>query len=353
MATKESQIDTTTVQCDNCGGGLFFDPKTAGLKCKNCNSLFPFSKQRDLLKNDFVDSSIQNRNWSQESRVFHCDSCGAEIIVTGYDVTTVCPYCGNGYVSKVDKLPGLKPDKVVPFKLDETQAQELFQKGVKKHFFAPSVIKKKIPESKIRGLLIPSFLFDSNTISSYDGVLEKVTTTTDSKGRVQRNVRRFSIKGTKKLSFNDIVVESSSKFEQSQVNSLLPYNLNESYHFDYNFLRGYFVEHYQDSLDVCFSKAKVAMDSKIKSSILSEYNYTNVVKLDINTSYLDRKYSYTLLPVYTIEYEYKKKKVINIMNGQTGRIGKGLPVSPLKVSLTVISGIIIIVLLFILIFACN
>ena len=72
--------------------------------------------------------------------------------------------------------------------------------------------------------------------------------------------------------------------------------------------------------------------SKIKSSILSEYNYTNVVKLDINTSYLDRKYSYTLLPVYTIEYEYKKKKVINIMNGQTGRIGKGLPVSPLKVS---------------------
>ena len=55
-----------------------------------------------------------------------------------------------------------------------------------------------------------------------------------------------------------------------------------------------------------------------------------------------------MLPVYTFEYEYKKKKYITIMNGQTGKIGKGLPISPLKVSLVVILVILVISSIFLL-----
>ncbi|MGM9970322.1 MAG: hypothetical protein ACI35S_08010 [Anaeroplasma sp.] len=347
---NEKEIITTNAQCPNCASGLFFDPKTKGLKCKNCGSVLDFEKSKNNLKQEYIESSVENNNWSKESRVFQCDTCGAKIIVTGFDVTTVCPYCGSDYVSKTDQLPGLKPDRVIPFNYDEIEAVEIFRKGVKKKFFVPRVFKKVLPENKVRGLLIPTFTFDTNTVSLYDGVLEKVTTTRDSKGNIKRHVDRFAIKGTKQLSYKDIVIESSSKFNEAQINSLLPYNMNEGYHFDYNFLRGYSVEHYQDSLNQCFSNAKSKIDEDIKRSILSGYNYTSIVKLNINTDYQNRMYSYSLLPVYTFEYVYKKKKYITIMNGQTGKIGKGLPISPLKVTLTVLGITILVVLVYLFLF---
>lgn len=340
---QKVQTETTKSQCPNCGSGLFYDPKSLGLKCKSCSSIFDFEKNKNDLKLTFTDSKVENYDWSLESRVFHCENCGAEVVITGYDVTTICPYCASGYVTKTDKLPGLKPNRVVPFAFDELEAQALFKKGVRKYFFAPRAIKKKIPENKIRGLLIPSFTFDSNTFSSYSGVLEESTTYRDSKGNLRTKTKRFNISGSKAVNFQDLVIESSSKFEQKQINSLLPYNMSGSYHFDSNFLRGYSVEHYQDSLDNCYSQAKKIMDEDIKRKILSGYHYTSVIRLDVSTNYEDRMYSYALLPIYTFEYEYRKKKYVTLMNGQTGKINNKLPISPIKVSILVLLVILAIV----------
>lgn len=346
---EAKEIETSLAQCKNCGSGLFYDPKTQGLKCKNCSSVADFNKSKDDLKNPYSEGSdIENNEWSKESRVFRCDTCGAQIVITGFDVTTNCPYCASTYVSKSDELPGIKPNRVIPFKYNEKDAAIVFANGVKKKFFVPSVFKKCVPENKIRGLYIPTFTFDADTNSIYSGVLEKVTTTRDSKGNTRRKVERFNINGTKNINYKDIVIESSSKFNNKEINSLLPYNMDEGYHFDSNFLRGYSVEHYQDSLDACFMNAKGIMDQDIKSKILQKYDYTSVVRLSINTNYNNRMYSYSLLPVYSFEYEYKKKKYITIMNGQTGRIGKGLPISVLKVSLVIGICVIAIVILIVL-----
>ncbi len=345
---NEKEIDTSNSQCKNCGSGLFFDPKTKGLKCKNCSSVFDFDKSRLNQKRVLIGSNVENDNWSMEARVFQCDTCASKIIVTGYDVTTVCPYCGSAYVSKTDQLPGLKPDRVVPFNYDEKEAVGVFAKGVKKKFFVPRVFKKEIPESNVRGLLVPTFTFDVDTFSTYSGVLEKVTTVRDSKGNTKRKVDRFNISGSKSLDFVDLVIESSSKLDNKQMSSVLPYDMSEGYKFDENFLRGYSVEHYQDSLDECHRSAKAIVDSNIRSNVLSGYDYTSVVSLNISTDYKNEKYTYCLLPIYTFEYEYKKKKYITIMNGQTGKIGKGLPISPLKVSFVVILVILVIASIFLL-----
>lgn len=347
---EKNEIESSNAQCPNCGSGLFYDPKTKGLKCKSCSSIADFTKSKENLKNPFVEgSNVENNEWAKESRVFHCDTCGAEVVVTGFDVTTNCPYCGSTYVSQTDQLPGLKPDRVVPFAFDEKDAVTMFAKGVKKKFFVPRVFKKCIPENKVRGLFVPTFTFDADTDSQYRGTLEKVTTTTDSKGNTHRKVRQFNIAGNVSLNFRELVVESSSKFDQKQMNSLLPYYMDEAYHFDSNFLRGYMVEHYQASLNDCYLDAKSKMDNDIRQRILSKYDYTSVIRLSVDTMYLNRLYSYSLFPVYSFEYQYKKKKYITIMNGQTGRIGKGLPISPLKVTITVL-GVLIIIAAFIMLF---
>ena len=51
---KKVETETTISQCPSCGSGLFYDPKSMGLKCKSCNSIFDFEKNKDNLKLDYL-----------------------------------------------------------------------------------------------------------------------------------------------------------------------------------------------------------------------------------------------------------------------------------------------------------
>ena len=51
--------------------------------------------------------------------VLSCNSCGGEIVCEDTTASATCPYCGNPVVLK-GKLSGmLKPDCIIPFKLDK------------------------------------------------------------------------------------------------------------------------------------------------------------------------------------------------------------------------------------------
>jgi len=345
-------VESSNAKCKNCGSNVTFNPNSQNLKCPSCDSEFDFEKRQGQRKHDITKTKEDKKahdQWAKEMRVVKCDTCGAKITVSGLDITTVCPYCGSDYVQEEQTLAGLKPDVVIPFAFDEGGAAELFQKNIKKKFFAPSKLKKKLPKNKIHGLYVPAFTFDADTSSKYDGVLEKVTTHTDSKGHTHRDVKRFKISGIKDMAHRDYVIESSSKMNSKQMNSLLPYNMDGSYIFTNDFVRGYSLEHYEDDMNVCYADAKSGMERNIKASILSKYDYTNVVSLNISTAWSNQLYSYRIVPIYIFEFDFNKKKYMTYMNGQTGKLGVGYPKSALKIGLTVALAVIVVALIIILI----
>lgn len=344
----------TEAKCSSCGGGLLFDPPSQELKCPFCSTITPFNKRYGEFKNSIqgVNEDNESHNkWAKEMKVVKCGSCGAEIILNGLETTKNCPYCGSDYVVNTDQLAGLKPDIVIPFLFNEEEASKRFVKGIKKKFFAPRVLKKSFPKSKIHGIFLPTFTFDTHTYTMYNGVLEKVTHYTDAKGKSHTKVNRFNIKGELERDNPDYLVETSSKVVPKEMNALLPYDFSKSCGYDTNFLRGYGVEHYQDSLESCYATARKEMEASIRRAILSRYDYTNVVSLNMKHIYSNELYSYRLMPVYCFEYEYKNKHYLTYMNGQTGKIGTGYPTSKLKKALVIILtiiGIAAIVLLLIL-----
>jgi len=46
------------------------------------------------------------------------------------------------------------------------------------------------------------------------------------------------------------------------------------------------------------------------------------------------------LPIYNFEYKYNKKTYITQMNGQTGKVGHGLPISGWKVGILIGLGLL-------------
>ncbi|MDY4849148.1 MAG: hypothetical protein SO176_02685 [Bacilli bacterium] len=346
---KQLKVGSNHAKCEHCGGNLIFDPTSQALFCPHCESKFEFDKNNNQIKHAInegkIDVKEERDEWAKDMKVVRCQNCGAEILITGLDIASNCPYCGSNYVVDSTSLPGLKPDVVVPFLISKSKASEVFLKGIKKKFFAPSALKKQLPESKIRGIYIPTFTFDSKTESLYRGVLTKTVTHTNAKGQTYTTQKSFPISGNEKLLHNDFVVESSSKMNGKQMNALLPYDFSKTYAYDPNFIRGFAIEHYVDELSICYDCAKKAIDERIKKSILSHYDYTYVNSLTINTKYFDELYSYRMLPIYSFEFSYKKKQFLVFMNGQTGKVGTGYPKSPLKITLVVLGIIILVSLL--------
>ena len=343
MPENESSLEIkgSNAKCRNCGGSLTFDPASQDLHCPNCDSHFAFDKARKQIKHRISEGKAVDRmdvhdKWASEMKVVKCQTCGAEVMLSGLEVSTACPYCGSDYVSETKALPGLKPDVVIPFAFNEEKAAELFVKGMKKKFFAHQALKKKLPPSKIHGIYVPSFTFDADSVSRYDGRLYKNKTYTDSKGNSHTRREYFKISGTESLAHRDYVEESSTKMNDKQMTALLPYQMDGSYQYDSNFIRGYSLEHYQDGLAACYDNAQTKMRAAIRSAILNQYNHDGVDYLNIDARFSNELYSYRVLPVYSFEFLWKKKNYMVFMNGQTGKVGSQYPKSALKISILVI-----------------
>lgn len=352
LQEEEKVITSSSSKCENCGSELIFDPSICKLKCISCGSTFdiniiPSTQKKPL---NFKDD-VATEKWEKETKVVSCQTCGGKVVVSGLSVTEKCPYCGSSYVIEEKELPGLKPDGIIPFAFNKESAMQRFQKSVKKKFFLPSKFKKKIPNEDIAGLYIPSFAFDGDTYSIYDGMLTRTKTITTKKG-TKVVTERFPIHGDYDYNYRNLIIESSSKLNDSQLQALLPFDLGCTLKYDDAFLRGFYAEYYDDTMSSCYDLAQVKVKRDIRSGILSHYSYSGVDYLNIKTTENNKLYTYVLLPVYLFEYKYGKKKYSTLMNGQNGKVGKGLPISPLKVLLVVFLALLI-VGIFVTIFLLN
>ena len=95
-------------------------------------------------------------------RSYVCKSCGGEIVGDENTAATSCPFCGNPVVMMGQFSGALKPDLVIPFKLDKKAAKE----GLKKHLtgkrFLPKIFKDQNHIDEIKGIYVPFWLFDTD-----------------------------------------------------------------------------------------------------------------------------------------------------------------------------------------------
>lgn len=343
---NELKFDATNSKCKTCGSNLVFDPSSQMLKCFACSNTYGFPKIQKNFKHSFSDVDQDNSEWVQSTKVIKCKTCGAQVELNGYTITEACPYCGSVYTLEAEDIQGLKPDCVVPFKFDYEEGMNTFIRNVKKKFYVSSKFKKHLPKNKVRGIYVPTFTYDTDTNSSYKGTLRYETRTRDSKGNVHVHVHYKPISGTIAENFRDVTIEASSQVTDKEMSAITPYDYNDSYVYDTGFIQGYNAEHYQDDMTTCYNVAVRKMDYQIERDIKSKYSGKGTLEnLQVSTNYFNKLYAYRLLPIYVFEFEKAKNKGIFtvMMNGQTGKVGRGLPKSALKISLTVFLVLAIIV----------
>ena len=335
---SDDNVDTSIYRCANCGGEAIFDAKSQKMVCQYCGSKFDLAESGKVEEKDLADLISHAKVW-QEAEVYQCKSCGAKEIISNQDVAHECPFCGTNNIVKIEELPGLKPQGVVPFKMEKTRVSQIALNWAKKKFYAPRAFKKSAKPENIKGVYNPVFTFDAETKSTYSGQLGKNYTTThivNGRPVTQVHTRYFNISGRQDLNFDDYIVQASSNIPNATLVSISPFTTNGAPKYNQDYLRGYSASTYNKDGSTCWRECQTSMKKDIERKILSKYDYDVKSYLNVKTAFLKQKYKYVLVPVYVGHYKYKGKLYNFYVNGENGRIAGKTPVSKLKVFWTVL-----------------
>ena len=331
-------------KCPNCGGSIQFDSSAQKMKCPYCDSEFDVSalKQMDEVLNknqapdEFKWDNAEKDEWvtteDENISVFVCNSCGGEIIGDANTAATACPYCGNNVVMS-GRLSGvLKPDYVIPFKLDKKAAKEKLKEYIGAKKFAPNTFKSENRLDEVKGLYVPVWLFDSDVEAAVQYSATRTRSWSDSKYNYTET-SFYDIFRDGEMQFENIPVDGASKFPDELMESIEPYDFSEAVDFQTAYLSGYLADKYdvsmEDSIGRANTRVKTSAEDVLKSTV-SGYSSVTVKSSSVNQ--LSGKSKYAFYPVWILHTTYQGQSYTFAMNGQTGKFTGNLPVSKAKLA---------------------
>lgn len=324
-------------KCPRCGGAIAFDSAAQKMKCPYCDTKFDMETLASYdseLKNDQKDDmrwkTASGAEWQEgeEGRLhsYVCKSCGGEIACDENTAAASCPFCGNPVVMMGQFSGELKPDYVIPFKLDKKAAKEALRKHYEGKRLLPKVFKDENHIDEIKGVYVPFWLFDASADVNMRYEATKVRRWSDSKYEYTET-RFFAVSRSGSLGFEKIPVDGSTKMPDDLMDSLEPFDFSKAVKFQTAYLAGYLADKY----DVDSKKSAKRANARIRKSAQEAFDatvkgYTTVTKENGSIQLKNRKVEYALFPVWLLNTTWNGQNYLFAMNGQTGKMVGNLPV---------------------------
>lgn len=335
----------TNYQCPACTGPLHFASGSGKLECEYCGSVFDvceiealYAEKDAAAAQAQVRAEAQDAAWQMPSgsdwgadaahmRAYGCPSCGAQLICEETTAATSCPYCGNPAIVPGTFAGALRPDFVIPFKLDHEAAKKALKAHYRKNPFLPKAFSAANHIEEVKGVYVPFWLFsaqvgaeasyDATNVSSHDEGDYRVTTT------MHYNVRRG---GT--ANFENVPADASDKMPDDYMDSIEPFDFSELKPFSAAYLPGYLADRFDVDAAICAQRADRRYKKTMEDLLMQDVTgYTSVRCESAHTQVRSRQARYALLPVWLLTTRWNAKRYLFAMNGQTGKFVGELPSS--------------------------
>lgn len=327
-------MSVITYKCPNCDGGLVFDPESGTYACEYCLSKFTQDEiETESQCASETTESIDSAEFQQSAVIYHCPSCGAEIITDETTAATFCFYCHNPIVL-AGRLEGeYLPDGIIPFKITKEEAAVKFQEWIQKKKFVPRGFYSKRHMEKMSGIYFPYWLYGCETDSCMNGTARDV--------RIWRigdieytETKTFAISRAGKVSFKYLPKTALQKAQNAMLKGIFPYEFGAMEKFHMGYLSGFQAEKRdidKESLEAEVRQEIEKFTEKRMRDTISGHNSFSVESH--NSTIEEEKFQYTLLPVWVLTYRQGTDAVYYFaMNGQTGKIVGKLPIDNKKLS---------------------
>ncbi len=324
-------------KCPCCDGAIEFDPSLQKMKCPYCDNEFDvatLAAYDEVLKSEPTDDMNWNteagREWREGEadgmRIYCCNSCGGEIVGDESLGATECPFCGNPVVMMSQFAGVLKPDLVIPFKLNKEAAVKALSKHYEGKRLLPKVFKDKNHIQEIKGIYVPFWLYDTDASASIRYKATRVRGWSDSSYNYTETSFYSVVRGGS-IGFERVPVDGSTKMADDLMESVEPFDFSEAVDFQTAYLAGYLADKYDVDAEQSITRA----NDRIRRSTADAFaetvvGYMTVTPVSTNMQLKNGNAKYALLPVWILNTKWNGENYTFAMNGQTGKLVGNLPV---------------------------
>ena len=258
-------------------------------------------------------------------RIYTCNTCGGEIVADESTGASECPYCGNPVVMTGQFAGDLKPDLVIPFKLDKKAAIAALNKHYGGKKLLPKVFQDQNRIKEVKGLYVPVWLFGADARGLVQYKASRTRHWSDSSYNYTET-SYFRVVRAGGLGFEHVPVDGSTKMDDALMESIEPFNIAEAVDFQTAYLAGYLADKYDVDSESSIQRANERIKQSTEEAFASTVRgYTTVIPTSTNISLENAVAKYALYPVWILSTQWNGKTYTFAMNGQTGKLVGDLP----------------------------
>jgi Zn finger protein HypA/HybF involved in hydrogenase expression len=343
--------------CPACGAQAEWNPTRQKLICPFCGTESPYvydtetGKVRELdLVTALRELPDADRGWQTERRSVQCQSCHAVMVFDPARVGQNCEFCGSPALISYEEIKApIRPQGVLPFRIDATAARETIRGWWKRKWLAPRKLSRTALIDTIRSLYIPYWTFDAQAHCPWEaeaGYYYSVPVTVrDRSGRTvvrqERRVRWEPASGVVDHFFDDEPVPGTQGLPLDLLRGVEPFPTAQAVPYDRAFLSGHVVEHYKVVLVEAAQRSQEQMHAALTRLCAAQVPGDTQRNLRVQPSYAGRTFKHVLVPVWLFSYTYGKGAFQVLVNGYTGAVAGRYPKSVWKMLALVALGLLV------------
>ena len=275
-------------KCPCCGGAIAFDSSLQKMKCPYCDTEFEMETLASY-DNELKNEPAENMTWNdvagaewQDSETegllsYVCKSCGGEIVGDKTTAATSCPFCGNPVVMMGQFSGSLKPDYVIPFKVDKKAAKAALKQHYGGKRLLPKVFKDQNHIDEIKGIYVPVWLFNADADANIRYKATKVRAWSDSNYNYTET-SFYAISRGGKIGFERVPVDGSTKMDDALMESIEPYDFTGAVDFQTAYLAGFLADKYDVDSEQSIERANERIKKSTENAFASTVQgYSTVI----------------------------------------------------------------------------
>ncbi|MDR2486487.1 MAG: hypothetical protein LBD12_00835 [Clostridiales Family XIII bacterium] len=328
-----------TWKCPNCGGAISFDAEAQNLRCPYCEAEFNVESLRELddAQNrqqaqdqaERLDWNVTAGGWQAQEQeglyVYSCESCGGEIVGDETLGATNCPFCDSPVVIAGAFAGTLRPNLIIPFKVDKERAKDALRRHCIGKRLVPRSFRDENHLDEIKGIYVPFWLFSTAVDASFHFDAQQVRRWSDSEHNYTETTH-YLLEREGSIAFDLVPADGSSKMDDTLMEAIEPFDWSQAVDFQSAYMAGYLANKY----DVEAAVARPRVDERIAESTESAFRetahgYGSVSVRNRSLRLRDGYIRYGLLPVWLLNTSWKGQNYTFAMNGQTGKFIGDLP----------------------------
>lgn len=344
--------NTNSFKCPACGGRVEFDSTSQLMKCPYCDSTFPVEYFSDTQGETAASSdaggvsasvpptvtaqapeasdNYYSDGESSSFSVYHCASCGAEVIADSSTAATHCPYCDNVIIMSGNLSGVRRPDYIIPFKYSRENARQAMKDHFKDKKLLPRVFSEEAHLDEIKGIYVPFWLFTTTADGEARYKMTQVRTWSDLHYNYTET-KHFRGERSGYINFVNIPIDALESIPNEVTESLEAFDFRDAVPFDTAYLSGYFANVFDVTADDCVDRIKERVGASAADSFRSTVTGYATVSPESSRIFLrDTSIKYAMYPVWILNTTWRGKKYLFAMNGQSGKFVGNLPIDNTK-----------------------